>query len=263
KEIMDKDNKGDYLLLDVREPEEYEANHIAGAFLIPMGELEARQNELNRSKKIILYCRSGHRSMAAAIVLCGLGFDNLHHLSGGIMQWTYSTIAGAHEKEPLLIPLSLEVHDIFVLAIKLERGSCDFYNRATEKVKEPEIKQLFQMLASYESEHLHRLYQQASDVITGFPTLDSIMENVDIVHMEGGIEINPVLFKLETGLSGEIDALEISLEKEYMAYDLYIRGARIIKDRDAGNLLSEFALEERKHADMVLGKLKGIISKRG
>ena len=37
-----------------------------------MGELEARQRELDRDKKVIAYCRSGHRSMGAAIALCGL-----------------------------------------------------------------------------------------------------------------------------------------------------------------------------------------------
>jgi len=93
KTILDKDKKGEFLLLDVRQPEEYEAGHIPGAMLISLGELEARQGELDRSKKIIAYCRSGHRSMAAAIALCGLGFKGVHHLDGGILNWLYESIS--------------------------------------------------------------------------------------------------------------------------------------------------------------------------
>lgn len=55
KNILDNDKTGEYLLVDVRQPEEYEAGHIPGAILIPLGELEHRQFELSREKKIITY----------------------------------------------------------------------------------------------------------------------------------------------------------------------------------------------------------------
>ena len=94
--ILDSDKKGEFLLLDVRQPEEYETGHIPGSMLIPLGELEARQGELDRSKKIIAYCRSGRRSMAAAIVLCGLGFEGVQHLGGGLA-------IGAHRFRQILV----------------------------------------------------------------------------------------------------------------------------------------------------------------
>ena len=83
--ILDSAKKGDFLLLDVRQPEEYETGHIPGSMLIPLGELEARQGELDRNKKIIAYCRSGRKSIAAAIALCGLGFEGVQNLDGGIL----------------------------------------------------------------------------------------------------------------------------------------------------------------------------------
>jgi rhodanese-related sulfurtransferase len=55
KDILDNDKTGEYLLVDVRQPEEYEAGHIPGAILIPLGELEYRQSELSRKKRIITY----------------------------------------------------------------------------------------------------------------------------------------------------------------------------------------------------------------
>ena len=74
KKKLETDKMGQFVLVDVRQPEEYRARHIPGARLVPLGELEARHGELEKDKKIVTYCRSGHRSMGAAILLCGLGF---------------------------------------------------------------------------------------------------------------------------------------------------------------------------------------------
>jgi len=148
KALLDKDKNGEFFLLDVRQPEEYEAAHLPGAMLIPLGELEARQEELDRSKKIITYCRSGHRSTAAAIALCGLGFEGVHHLDGGILNWPYETIAGIPEARPELITETSSVRDTLMLAIKLEKGSWDFYMVAGDKVKLPLAKETFQVLVS-------------------------------------------------------------------------------------------------------------------
>jgi rhodanese-related sulfurtransferase len=76
KEILERDKIGRFVLVDVRQPEEYRAGHIPGVKLVPLGELEVRHSELEKDKKIFTYCRSGHRSMGAAILLCGLGFGN-------------------------------------------------------------------------------------------------------------------------------------------------------------------------------------------
>ena len=70
KENLEREGFGEFVLVDVRQPEEYEVGHIPGARLIPLGELEERHGELEKDKKIIVYCRSGHRSMGAAILLC-------------------------------------------------------------------------------------------------------------------------------------------------------------------------------------------------
>ena len=70
KKVMDGKRK-DYVLLDVRQPEEYQAGHIPGAISIPLGELEHRYRELEKSKKIIALCRSGRRSKGASLLLRG------------------------------------------------------------------------------------------------------------------------------------------------------------------------------------------------
>jgi len=74
-------------LIDVREPQEYDICHIDGSKLIPLGEIEARKNELNANEKIVLHCHHGGRSMQALQVLQAAGFKNLQNLTGGIDAW--------------------------------------------------------------------------------------------------------------------------------------------------------------------------------
>lgn len=73
-------------LLDVREPHEYSAGHIARARLIPLGELGARINELPKEQPILCICRSGSRSGVAARQLSAHGFQTIN-LSGGMIAW--------------------------------------------------------------------------------------------------------------------------------------------------------------------------------
>jgi len=54
KAILDRDKKGEFLLLDVRQPEEYQAGHIPGATYIPLGELEARNGKLAKARSSLV-----------------------------------------------------------------------------------------------------------------------------------------------------------------------------------------------------------------
>lgn len=73
-------------LLDVREPEEWEAGHVPGACFIPMGSVAARLGELPVDCTIVVMCRSGGRSGVVTEALRGLGFDAVN-LAGGILAW--------------------------------------------------------------------------------------------------------------------------------------------------------------------------------
>lgn len=88
KEIMD--GTEDYVLVDVREMEEYAEGHIEGAILIPYGEIEKRAEEelTNKEQMILVYCRSGRRSAIAAQALVDMGYTNVRDF-GGIIDWPY------------------------------------------------------------------------------------------------------------------------------------------------------------------------------
>ena len=82
------DRKDAFVLVDVREPSEYEIAQIPGARLIPLGDVAVRANELDTADDIIVHCRSGVRSAKAIQVLKQLGFKKLTNVKGGILAWS-------------------------------------------------------------------------------------------------------------------------------------------------------------------------------
>jgi len=74
------------LLLDVREPDEYDAGHAPGARSVPLGELGGRLAELSGATTVICVCRTGARSATAAEALTGAGYDAVN-LVGGMLAW--------------------------------------------------------------------------------------------------------------------------------------------------------------------------------
>jgi sulfur-carrier protein adenylyltransferase/sulfurtransferase len=74
-------------LVDVREPHELEISHIAGADLIPLGQLASRLHELDSAREMVVFCKSGTRSARALELLAGAGFRKVRNLRGGINAW--------------------------------------------------------------------------------------------------------------------------------------------------------------------------------
>jgi rhodanese-related sulfurtransferase len=75
------------VLLDVREPWEFQTAHIEGARLVPMNEVPARVNELDPQEELVVICHHGGRSMQVAMFLEKQGFARVHNLAGGVDAW--------------------------------------------------------------------------------------------------------------------------------------------------------------------------------
>jgi sulfur-carrier protein adenylyltransferase/sulfurtransferase len=82
------DRKDKFVLVDVREPFEYDISRIPGSKLIPLGELPARLSELDSADDIVLHCKVGGRSAKALRILQEAGFRKLNNLQGGITAWS-------------------------------------------------------------------------------------------------------------------------------------------------------------------------------
>ena len=74
-------------LVDVREPAEREAGHIAGSLHIELTELSARADSLERERPVVFYCRVGSRSLMAAQAFRVAGYD-AYSMTGGLVRWT-------------------------------------------------------------------------------------------------------------------------------------------------------------------------------
>ncbi len=75
------------VLIDVREPWEFEYCRIDGSQLIPLGELPSRIDELPTDRPLVMVCHHGHRSYYAAALLQQAGFTEVHNLRGGVEAW--------------------------------------------------------------------------------------------------------------------------------------------------------------------------------
>ena len=88
-EVKAKIDRGDsFVLIDVREPHEYQICNIPGAKLIPLGDLPKRVNELNSADEIVAHCKSGVRSGKAVDFLKQAGFRKVRNMKGGIIAWS-------------------------------------------------------------------------------------------------------------------------------------------------------------------------------
>lgn len=91
KKLMDKEKN--IIILDVREPDEIEQGYIDGAVFIPNGKINDMAYKVipDKGKKILVYCRSGKRSVEACKKLVNLGYTNVFDF-GGIMDWPFEIV---------------------------------------------------------------------------------------------------------------------------------------------------------------------------
>src|ERR1035437_7062130 len=87
-ELAERLRAGDVELIDVREPNEWDIARIPGARLIPLGDFPAAIPSLDRTRDIVVQCRSGMRSGKAVRQLQAAGFTKVKNLAGGILRWS-------------------------------------------------------------------------------------------------------------------------------------------------------------------------------
>ena len=85
------DRGDDFVLLDVRDDDEYEEEHIPNTTLVPLPQLKERLDELPKDKEIIAFCAISLRAYAACLTLQAKGFQNVKFMDGGMAAWPYET----------------------------------------------------------------------------------------------------------------------------------------------------------------------------
>ncbi len=259
-EMLEEDKENLPLLVDVRQPEEYKEGHIPGALLVPLGQLEYGHPSFSKKKTMITYCRSGKRSMTAAVILCKMGYSQVKSLEGGILQWPYELVTG--EPRPTLESDEIgTARELFLLALKKEIETWLFYRESKSNLDNPELVKVFEFLEGMEKDHMETMYsrysrtarQMGEDVLPLAALREKYKETFDRTRGDWD----------ELDDETEISLLESAVQREYQKYDFYKLSVDHMEDNSLRVLLNELALEERAHASLLLKKIGQVKERKG
>jgi rhodanese-related sulfurtransferase len=250
-------NKGsEFVILDVRQPEEYRSGHLPGAVFIPLPDLINKVGGLDHAKPIIAYCRSGNRSRAAAAFLLIYGFSKVYSMDGGITAWNGQVATGSYNEGLSMLEGRETAEELISLAMALEEGSRMFYVNVEELTLDTEAKNVLKTIAEAEEKHKTQILQ-AYKLITGENLTDDILNREPLSGiMEGGVRIDEVVSFLKGSDKTLLDILEVSMQLEINSLDLYIKILRNIEDAGAKKVFDILIEEEKNHLSK-LGKLLG------
>ncbi|MFC1868275.1 rhodanese-like domain-containing protein [Thermodesulfobacteriota bacterium] len=239
--------EGEFTLLDVRQPGEYEKARIPGATLIPLPELTDRLEELGTEKPVITYCAIGGRSRAAAALLTGKGFKDVYNLAGGIKAWNGLTATGPADTGISLLREAAAPEEIIVLAYGMEEGLGGFYAAMAKRNDDTEISKLFIKLSEIEEKHKQRLFEVYLGLDESILNQEAFESEVVTDVMEGGFTTEDFLEQNRPAMRTIPDVLNIAMMLETQALDLYLRYSQTIPDNKGRAILLDIAEEEKAH----------------
>lgn len=239
--------EGAYTLLDVRQPGEYEAEHIPGAKLIPLPDLKDGRSQLDARKPIVVYCASGGRSLAAAQLLSGLGFNEIYNLKGGIKAWQGLKALGPKELNLDFVRGDETPAEMIALAYGMEMGLGIVYREMAERSDDPELKSLLTMLADIEAQHKERLLEILAETDSPISDTDAYEAEVRPSILEGGFGLDDFLKENKSFFGSVLGVLDLAMMLETQALDLYLRFADKSADERTQKVLFSIADEEKAH----------------
>jgi rhodanese-related sulfurtransferase/rubrerythrin len=255
-EAMDADNarqyleghkEGAYTLLDVRQPWEYEEDHIPGAKLVPLGDLKEGTQDLDPKKPTLVYCAVGGRSRVAAQLLSGRGFKEVYNLSGGIKAFRGAKASGPQELNLDLVRGDESPKDMLTLAFGLERALGIFYDKCREAAQDKDLVDLFVKLGRVEVIHKEKVYERYKALVPDAPDMAAFEAGMEPSIMEGGFHLNEFLAANEPWLKTVGQVLELAMMLETQALDLYLRFAEKSQEEGTKQVLFTLADEEKVH----------------
>lgn len=253
KKIMQELPEGGYTLLDVRQPSEYEEEHLPGAKLIPLGQLGDSLDEIDKDKPVIAYCAIGGRSRVAAQLLNGYGFSEVYNLKGGIKAWQGHKASGPEELNLDLVRGDETPTEIAALAIGMEESLKQFYQTLLAKAQDPDVQQLFTKMVEVSELHKQKFIDFYQTAEPG-KNVAALLAEVKTDIMEGGFKVDEFIRQNEPHMQTLLGALDIAMMLETQALDLYGRFAERTEVETTKNFLYQVAQEEKVHLNM-LGRL--------
>jgi rhodanese-related sulfurtransferase/rubrerythrin len=242
-----------FTLLDVRQPWEYEAEHLPGARLIPLPQLGDQYLELDPGKPTLVQCASGNRSRVAAQLLAGQGFKEVYNLAGGIKAFRGQKATGPQELNLDMIRGDESPPEVVVLAFSMEKGLQTFYEAAAAQTSDADLAGLCRQLARIEEQHEEKLAALYRRLEPSGPDLPALLAEQEPALMEGGFQPQEFLQQNAAFLKSLPEVLELALMLETQALDLYLRFAARLTQPQAREVLYNLAQEEKAHLARLAG----------
>lgn len=253
KKYIDETSERRYAIIDVRQPEEYRQSHIPGSFLIPLADFLNEKAKIPEKDEIVFVCRSGARSRTAAVFANTLVKDskNIYNLSGGILEWFGRTIDGKPEVQ--LLGDMKDLDRVILSAMELEKGAFNFYHEIISRFPGEPFLNSMVYLSKAETEHakaLYRVLEKRNVGIKGdsLPDFTDMFDSLRGDILEGGVSLYSAIDDLESVKEDRaVHILDLCLDIEYAAFDLYKNAAVIAEDEDIKKILESIANGEKNH----------------
>ena len=245
--FMSQHAEGTYTLLDVRQPTEYEDEHLPGAKLVPLPELVDSLEGLEAEKPIIVYCAVGGRSRMAAQLLVNQNFQKVFYLEGGMEGWEGPAAAGPREFHLQFVRGDETPQEIIKLSYSMEVGLKTFHETARSRATDAELVELLGHLIRAEESHMRRLLEVSSRWEMDPKEVKAFQEKLESVVMEGGIDIEEFLAKNDSFLQTFTGVIDVAMMVETQALDLYLRMASESSNVATKEVLFHIAEEEKGH----------------
>jgi sulfur-carrier protein adenylyltransferase/sulfurtransferase len=254
--FIEQRHEKEYSLIDVRQPGEYESNHIPGALLIPLPDLVRAMDAVPVDKELIFYCRNGGRSQAAAIMVADgeITRKSIYHLDGGVMAWQGWTTAGFPRFR--VFEDSDSIAEKLRTAMNLEKGALNYYTRVHGLYSERPWSTVFFELARAERGHARIVFDFLCDLEAVGEAFEAVFDRLPGDVLEGGMALDTALQQVAT-VKGRIclHLIELALQLENQAYDLYRAMADRSIESHAREAFWTIAQAEKGHMRALAGAI--------
>ncbi|MDA8084637.1 MAG: rhodanese-like domain-containing protein [Nitrospiraceae bacterium] len=250
----------EYCLVDVRQPSEYQHGHLPGARLIPLGQLRQNISGISPDRTIIVYCRTGSRSNAAATLLLASGLKNVLNMSGGIIRYNGIVASGPPEAGMFCFPENLGPGQLLAVACYVEEGTGSFLGQISTGALSSQGAAAVASLAGDKKDHKERL-RQLYRSITGqspeknFPA--GVIELPEDPVMVGCVKVADALRWAKD--RSATDILEMLMSLSANAYDLYLKLGRMVNSEEARRIFEVLAEEEHANIDRIARVFEGTL----
>ena len=237
-----------YLLIDVRQPSEYEQGHIPGAKLMPLPEVEARLFSLPSDRDLIFYCQNGGRSQWAAS-LAGEGEvseKTVYHLRNGIAGWQEKILPGYPRVQ--IFEKDQNFEQLLKTAMDLEKGAWRFYQYVIDRYPDDPLRPIFEQVSIAEKAHAKLIYRFWKRFEKSPPPFDGLYLDLKGNILEGGQSFEDACHLLAaTEIQGSLAVIDLAMAIEYSAYDLYRTMAENTENAEANSTFLSIAQAEKAH----------------